>query len=67
MKHYISTGYLDTNEVIEIAKAADDLGYDGLGIPEHVINLETLTTPYPYTPTGSGDGSRSPTGPTRGC
>jgi probable F420-dependent oxidoreductase len=52
VKYYISTGYLDTNEIVELAQAADDLGYDGLGIPEHVVNLETLTTPYPYTRDG---------------
>jgi probable F420-dependent oxidoreductase len=52
VKYYISTGYLDTSEIVEIAKAADDLGYDGLGIPEHVVNLETLMTPYPYTRDG---------------
>jgi probable F420-dependent oxidoreductase len=52
VKYYISTGYLDTKEIVEIAKAADDLGYDGLGIPEHVVNLETLATPYPYTSDG---------------
>ncbi len=39
-------------EVVEIAKAADDLGYDGVGIPDHVVNLETLATPYPYTQDG---------------
>src|SRR4029079_13141253 len=52
MKVYVSAAFLDTNEVVEIAKAADDLGYDGLGIPDHVINLETLKTPYPYTKDG---------------
>ena len=36
MKFYVSTAFLDTTEVIEIAKAADDLGYDGMGIPDHV-------------------------------
>ena len=52
MKYYISTAFLDTHEVVEIAKAADDLGYQGMGIPDHVINLETLKTPYPYTKDG---------------
>jgi probable F420-dependent oxidoreductase len=52
VKYYISTAYLDTKEIIEIAKAADELGYDGLGIPDHVINLRTLQTPYPYTRDG---------------
>ena len=31
MKFYISPAFVETNEIIEIAKAADDLGYDGLG------------------------------------
>lgn len=53
MKFYVSLAFLDTAEVVEIAKAADDLGYEGLGFPDHVVNLETLETPYPYTKDGS--------------
>lgn len=53
MKFYVSTAFLDTREAIEIARAADDLGYHGVAIPDHVINLETLTTPYPYTKDGN--------------
>jgi len=52
MRFYVSCAFLKTSEVIEIAKAADDLGYEGLGIPDHVVNLETLATPYPYTDDG---------------
>ncbi|MCV7225015.1 TIGR03619 family F420-dependent LLM class oxidoreductase [Mycolicibacterium komossense] len=52
MKFYVSTAFLDTREAIDIAKAADDLGYDGMAVPDHVINLETLATPYPYTKDG---------------
>jgi probable F420-dependent oxidoreductase len=52
VKYYISTGYLETREIVEIAKAADALGYDGLGIPDHVVDLETLNTRYPYTKNG---------------
>jgi len=52
MKFYISSAFLNTREIIEIAKAADELGYDGIGIPDHVVNLETLDTPYPYTKDG---------------
>ena len=52
MKYYISSAYLDGKEIIEIARAADDLGYEGIGIPDHVVNLERLQTPYPYTRDG---------------
>jgi probable F420-dependent oxidoreductase len=52
MKFYVSSAFLATREIIEIARAADDLGYDGIAIPDHVVNLETLDTPYPYTKDG---------------
>ncbi|EKF23354.1 putative F420-dependent oxidoreductase domain protein [Mycolicibacterium hassiacum DSM 44199] len=52
MRFYVSLAFLDTAEVSEIARAADELGYDGLGIPDHVVNLEKLKTPYPYTKDG---------------
>ena len=52
MKFYVSSAFLAAGEIIEIAKAADDLGYEGIAIPDHVVNLETLATPYPYTPDG---------------
>ena len=41
MKFYISSAFLNTREIVEVAKAADDLGYDGIGAPDHVVNLET--------------------------
>ncbi|TRW88236.1 TIGR03619 family F420-dependent LLM class oxidoreductase [Mycolicibacterium sp. 018/SC-01/001] len=53
MKIYVSIAFQDTREAIELARAADELGYDGIGIPDHVVNLETLQTPYPYTEDGS--------------
>ena len=52
MKFYVSSAFLDLGEIVQIAKAADDLGYEGMAIPDHVVNLETLSTPYPYTADG---------------
>lgn len=52
MRFYVSTAFLDTREAVEVARAADELGYDGMAIPDHVVNLETLQTPYPYTRDG---------------
>ena len=52
MRFYVSTAFLDTAEAVEVARAADDLGYEGMAIPDHVVNLETLRTPYPYTKDG---------------
>ena len=53
MKVYGSIAFQETSDAIELARAADELGYDGIGIPDHVVNLETLQTPYPYTADGS--------------
>lgn len=52
MKVNLNAGFLDTREIVELAKAADELGYDGIGIPDHVVNLAELDTPYPYTKDG---------------
>ena len=52
MRFYVSSAFLDTDEIVEIARAADELGYEGIAIPDHVVNLETLKTPYPYTADG---------------
>jgi probable F420-dependent oxidoreductase len=52
VKFYISSAFLNTREIVEVARVADDLGYDGIGIPDHIVNLETLNTPYPYTKDG---------------
>jgi probable F420-dependent oxidoreductase len=49
----ISTAFLPTGQLVEIAGAADRLGYDSLAMPDHVVDLETLRTPYPYTPDGA--------------
>lgn len=54
LKTYIVASFIDTHEIIEIAKAAERIGYHGIGIPEHVVNLAELDTPYPY----SRDGQR---------
>lgn len=33
MKFYVSVAFLETREIVEIAKAADDLGYEGSASP----------------------------------
>lgn len=53
MRFSISTAFLPTDQLVEIARAADRLGYASLAMPDHVVDLETLRTPYPYTPDGA--------------
>jgi len=49
----ISTAYLPLTELPALAAAADRLGYDAMAVPDHVVDLETLQTPYPYTRDGA--------------
>lgn len=53
MKFNIATAYLPPEELIPIAKAADEAGYHGMALADHVLNLEELTTEYPYTDDGN--------------
>jgi probable F420-dependent oxidoreductase len=52
MRFSISVAFQPVDQLTAIAKAADAYGYDALAIPDHVVDLETLATPYPYTPDG---------------
>jgi probable F420-dependent oxidoreductase len=45
--------FLPTAELVPIARAADELGYAGFAIADHVVDLETIETPYPYEADGS--------------
>lgn len=53
MRCSIATAYLPPAELAPIAKAADEAGYWGMALADHVVNLETIRTPYPYTEDGS--------------
>lgn len=53
MRFSISTAYLPLTELPALAVAADRLGYDAMAVPDHVVDLETLQTPYPYTRDGA--------------
>ena len=53
MRFSVATAYLPPEELVPIAKAADAAGYHAMALSDHVINLETLNTKYPYTETGA--------------
>jgi probable F420-dependent oxidoreductase len=49
----ISTAFLPADQLLPLARRADELGYDALTMPDHVVDLAELETPYPYTPDGA--------------
>jgi probable F420-dependent oxidoreductase len=52
MRFAISLAFQPVDQLVAIAREADACGYDALAIPDHVVELETLDTPYPYTADG---------------
>jgi hypothetical protein len=52
VKYYISTVFLRTRDVLELATVADELGYHGLALGDHVVNIEQISSRYPYTDDG---------------
>ena len=52
MRFSITVAFQPVDELLTIARVADECGYDAISIPDHVVDLEELATPYPYTPDG---------------
>lgn len=52
MRFSIVTAFQPCDQLIPLARAADELGYHAISVPDHVVDLEELETPYPYTPDG---------------
>lgn len=53
MRFSISTAFQPVDHLLPLARAADELGYHSMAVPDHVVDLEELATPYPYTPDGA--------------
>lgn len=53
MRFSIATAYIPPDELVPIARAADERGYAAMAVADHVVNLAELRTPYPYTDDGS--------------
>lgn len=44
--------FVPTAELLPLARAADELGYTSFCIGDHVVDLESISTPYPYEADG---------------
>ena len=53
MKFALSTAFTTVSHIPELAITADQSGWAMITLSDHVVNPETLKTPYPYTPDGS--------------
>lgn len=52
MKFWLAVAFADPAELLDLARAADESGWHGLTVSDHLVYLRNLQTPYPYTPDG---------------
>ena len=52
MKFVTSLAFSDPTQLCELARAAEEAGWDGLVVSDHVVHPEKIATPYPYTKDG---------------
>ncbi len=53
MDFTIVGAFVPTQELLPLAVAADQLGYHSFCVGDHVVDLESISTPYPYEADGS--------------
>jgi probable F420-dependent oxidoreductase len=52
MRFSIAAAFAPPDHLLPIARAAEEAGFDAVAVPDHVLNLAELTSPYPYTSDG---------------
>ena len=52
MKLAISGAFQPPGDLVPIAQAAEESGFEAISFSDHVVYPETLDTPYPYTADG---------------
>ncbi|WP_223162610.1 TIGR03619 family F420-dependent LLM class oxidoreductase [Nocardioides antri] len=52
MDFAVVTAYQPIDELVPIARAAEEHGFRALSVADHVVDLETIGTPYPYEASG---------------
>jgi probable F420-dependent oxidoreductase len=53
MKFWLSLAVTEMDQLIELAKLAEDLGYAGVTLADHLVKPRDIASRYPYTEDGS--------------
>lgn len=53
MEFWQSIAFTETDQLIEIAKIAEGVGFAGLNLAEHLVTPEHIDSKYPYSPDGT--------------
>lgn len=52
MKYWVNAGFLAAAQLVPVARAAEQLGFEGLALPDHLLFPEQLASAYPYSTDG---------------
>ena len=53
MKYWLSLGFVpETEQLIDLARFAEELGFEGVTLADHLVMPAHVATKYPYTPDG---------------
>lgn len=55
MKFVVYGTYIPADQLVEVARDAERLGFDGISIPDHVVFPHAYGSSYPYPARSSGD------------
>ena len=53
MQYTFSVAMSPIDQLIEIAKTAEEVGFDSIALPDSIFYMEKQSTDYPYTADGS--------------
>lgn len=54
MRFFLYGTYIPTDQLIEVSRLAESLGFAGITIPDHVVHPLDTASPYPYTAAEAG-------------
>ncbi len=59
MHFWQSIAFTETDQLVDIATIAEEVGFEGLGLAEHLVTPDVITSTYPYSADGTArwDGS----------
>ena len=53
MKFWQAVAFIETDQLLELARVSDEAGYHGIMVSDHVFYPRQLASAYPYSPTGA--------------
>jgi probable F420-dependent oxidoreductase len=53
MEFWQAVSFTEPEQLVEIAKCAEEVGFTGMGLAEHLVTPGTIESPYPYTDDGA--------------